>query len=170
MASYFLQSLPENYTRNNRKNICKAITTLLTTQRVSVVPSFRTVRVCQQKFLLIGNCQLYKNFKRVYSAFLMKKLFRISETFLQISDERTQLKAEELVLFTKKGLMPLCHLLLGILSLRGLPVTLKEVTNSTPFYPHCSARNQEQSSSGMEKNVKLLQRMLLYYCMEYLNI
>lgn len=85
---------PENYTRNNRKNICKAITTLLSIWGVSVVPSFRTVQLCQQEFLLAGNCQLCQNFKRVFSAFLMKKLFRNSETFLQISDERIQLKAE----------------------------------------------------------------------------
>lgn len=60
--------------------------------------------------------------------------------------------------------MLLCHLLLGTASPKGPPVTPQEVTNSTFFTLPAVPGTRSQS------NIKLLQRMLLYYCMEQLNI
>lgn len=100
MASYFLQA----FTESTQGKISARLSVHWAICEVSVA-SFTTVQQCQQEFLLIGNCQLCQNTKRVFFSIFNEEAFQEFKHFFSCLMEEFSSR-QKFVLFPIRGS---CH-------------------------------------------------------------
>lgn len=134
MACYFLQPLNENGKRINTKTICKAITKLTYAENFYCFLFYNCATRSTRIFSHETN-NYVKISEEFFQHFSWSGFLRNSETFLQIADERIQLKAEacHFHLEGSQSIANICCHVFFPWRFYWFAVTPKSVANSTLF-------------------------------------